>query len=90
MNVILVVLHDVFGSSVLLYRFPECFWYRWSWPPDLLDMNSCDYFAWVYLKDCVYYTNPHSMQELQAKIKADTEEITDDMLCNTVDNFVVH
>jgi hypothetical protein len=46
-------------------------------------MNPC------YLKDRRYHTNTHTVQEFQAEIVAVTEEITGDMLLNTVDNFVV-
>jgi len=50
--------------------------------------NTCDYFLWGYLKDCVYCTNTHS-QKLHAKIEAVAEEVVGDMLCYTVGNFVV-
>jgi len=32
------------------------------------DMNTCNYFLWVYLKDSVYCANPHNIQELQIEI----------------------
>jgi len=41
-------------------------------------MNPCDYFLWGYLKDCVYHTSPHTVQELQAEIEAVAEDITGD------------
>jgi hypothetical protein len=47
-------------------------------------------FLQGYLKDCVYYTNPHTIQELQVEVEAVVEEITGDMLHNTVDSFVVY
>jgi RNase P/RNase MRP subunit POP5 len=50
-------------------------------------MNLCGYFLWDYLKFRVYRTNPHTVQELQAEIEAASEEITGDMLCDTVDNL---
>jgi hypothetical protein len=50
----------------------------------------CDYFLWDYLKDHVYCTNPHTVQELHMELEAVAEEITGDMLHDTVDNFVVH
>jgi hypothetical protein len=53
-------------------------------------MNPCDYFLWDYLKDHVYHTNLHILQELQVEIEGVTEEITGHMLCETADNFVVH
>jgi hypothetical protein len=60
-NVILDVLHGVFGSHVLLNRFPEHFGCRWSWPPRSPDMNPCSYFLLVYLKDRLYRTKPHAV-----------------------------
>jgi hypothetical protein len=47
-------------------------------------------FSWGYFKDSGYRTNPHTVQELQVKIEAVAEEITADMLRDTVNNFVVH
>jgi hypothetical protein len=40
--------------------------------------------------DHVYHTNSHNVQELHAEIEAVTEDITSDMLHDTVDNCVVH
>jgi hypothetical protein len=40
-----------------------------------------------YLRERVYGTNPHTVQELQAEIEAAAEEITGDMLRDTVDNL---
>jgi hypothetical protein len=45
------------------------------------------YFHWDYLKDCVYCIIPRTDHELQVKIKAITEGITGDMLCDTADKF---
>jgi hypothetical protein len=38
-NVILDVLHDMFGSHALLNRFPEHFGCGWSWPPYSPDLK---------------------------------------------------
>jgi hypothetical protein len=46
-------------------------------------------FPLGYLNDRVYRTNPHTVQELQAETEAVYEEITGDMLRDTVDSFVV-
>jgi hypothetical protein len=89
LNVILDIPHDVFCSRVLLNQFPEHFGHGWSWPLCSLDINLCNYFLWGYHKDRVYRTILHTVQELQAETEAIAEEITDDMLHDTVDNFVV-
>jgi hypothetical protein len=52
-------------------------------------MNPYNYFPWCYLRNCVYHTSPHSVQELQAEIEAVAEDITGGILCDTVDNVVV-
>jgi hypothetical protein len=88
-NEVLDELHDMFGSRVLSNRFPEPFGCGRSWPPCSLDMNPNDYFLWVYLKDRVYRTNPHTVQELQVETEAVAEEITGDMSRDTVDNSAV-
>jgi len=53
-NVILVVLHDVFSRHVLSNQFPGHFGCGWSWPSYSLDMNPCE---GGYLKGCMYCTN---------------------------------
>jgi hypothetical protein len=52
-------------------------------------MNPCDYFLWNNLKDRVCYTNPETVQDLQAEIEVVAKDITGDMLGDTVDSFVV-
>jgi hypothetical protein len=52
-------------------------------------MNLCKCSIWGYLKDCMYCTNPHTVQELLVKLEAVAEEITSDMLHDKVDDFVV-
>jgi hypothetical protein len=49
-------------------------------------MNPCKYFLWGYLKNHVYYTNPHNIQVLQAEIEGDAEDITGDI----AENSMVH
>jgi hypothetical protein len=39
-------------------------------------MNPCNYFLWGHLKDNVYHTKLHTVQELQAETSAAAEEIT--------------
>jgi hypothetical protein len=88
-NVIMDVLHNVFGSPVLINLFPECFMCEWPWPLCSLNMNPCNHFFGGYLKDHVYCTNPHTVQDMQVETQAAFEVITSDMLCDTVDNSVV-
>jgi len=75
--------------SCQINGFPECFGCGWSWPPCSPDINPYDYFLWGYLKDHVYHISSHTVQEVQAEIKAVDEEITSGMLHDRVNNFVV-
>jgi len=70
--------------------FPEHFRYEWSWSICSLNINPCKYFLWGYLRDRVYCTIPHTVQELQVQFEAVAKETTGDMLGNKVHNFVVH
>jgi hypothetical protein len=89
-NVIFCVLHDVFFfSSVLSNRQISTTLWVWLWPPCSPDLNSCDYFLWGYLKDCMYRTNPCTFQDLQAETEANGERMTSDKLRDIFDNFVV-
>jgi hypothetical protein len=63
------------GSHVLSKIFPEDFGCGWSWSPPSLDVDSCHYFLWGYLKDHVYCTNLNNVQQLQAETKAVAKEI---------------
>jgi len=56
----------------------------WFWSPCSLDVNPCNYVLWGYLEDHVYHTNLHSVPELQVEIETVAEEITGDMLCDTI------
>jgi len=53
-------------------------------------MNPCNYFLWGHLKDHVYCTNLHTVQEVQVEIEAVANEVTGDMLHDIVNNSVVH
>jgi hypothetical protein len=86
-NLILDMLHDVFGSCVLSNWFPGHFGCGWSWPPCSLDMNLCDYFLCSYLKDYVYCTN-HSSGDVSRNFSCCCD-VTSDMLHDIVDKFVV-
>jgi hypothetical protein len=52
-------------------------------------MKPCNYFFWSYLKDGVYRTNPYTIQLIQMEIEVVVEQITGNMLRDTVGNSVV-
>jgi hypothetical protein len=41
---------------------------RGLWPPQAPDLTPCDFYLWESLKDKVYKTNPHSLEELRNNI----------------------
>jgi hypothetical protein len=50
--------------------YPGRFGFGWSWPPYSLDLNPCDYLLWGFLKNNVYWNNPHTVEELKREITA--------------------
>ncbi|PSN44199.1 hypothetical protein C0J52_11535 [Blattella germanica] len=52
-----------------------------NWPPRSSDLNVCDFFLWVHIKDLVYKPQlPPNLQELEVRITSVFESITVDML----------
>jgi len=78
-SVILDVLHGVFGSHALLNRFTECFGCGWSWPPYLPDNPEIIFLG---ATSRIVRTAPtfNLFRRWQAKIEADAEGITCNML----------
>jgi hypothetical protein len=52
--------------------------------------KSLQLFHLDYLKNCLYSTNPHTVQDLQVEIEAVAQEITGGRLHYTGDSFLVH
>jgi hypothetical protein len=51
----LEALWDVFSDCVISHGF---------WLPYSPDLTSCDFYLWRSLKDKVYTTNPHTLEDL--------------------------
>jgi hypothetical protein len=83
-NAVLDVLNEHFGDSVLPTNFPE--WSRcgWFWPSYSPDFNQCDYFLWGFLKDSVYRSNSHVIQELNQEILSAVISISEEILAAVV------
>ena len=45
-----------------------------TWPPYSLDLNSCDYFLWGYLKERIYQNNPQTLPDPGQHHKGDQED----------------
>jgi hypothetical protein len=54
------VLNEVFENRLIS---------RGLWPSRSPDLNPCDFYLWVNLKDKVYSNNPHTLVELKQSIR---------------------
>jgi hypothetical protein len=64
------VLNQHFHDRVLNNQFPACFRYGWSLPVYSSNLNPCDFFLWVLLKNTVYRNNPHATHDLKQDTSA--------------------
>lgn len=51
-----------------------------EWPPRLLDLSSCYYFLWGYLKSHVYISKPHTLEVHSENITQEIQRISCAML----------
>ena len=51
-----------------------------SLPPRSPDLTVCDFYLWRHLKNKVYATNPHTLEELKADIRSEIDSISEDEL----------
>jgi hypothetical protein len=58
-NISLEALQEVFGDCMISCGL---------WPPRSLNLTPCDFYFWGSLKDKVYKTNPHTLEELRNNI----------------------
>jgi hypothetical protein len=64
--------------------FAERFGYGWSWPPYTPDLNQCNYFFWVFLKDRVNKNNLYTIKELQQESLTAVISISEETLSAVV------
>jgi hypothetical protein len=59
------------------------------WPPRSPDLNPCDYWFWGFLKSKVFHgTTFHCLDDLEARIKEEIANITQDQLRAAVLHFI--
>lgn len=77
------LLRNVFHNH-LISRFGDI-----PWPPRSPDVTAPDYFLWGKLKEKVFRSRPHTIQELKNRISQEIEEINRDqnLLQRVMDNF---
>jgi hypothetical protein len=84
-----VVLH--FQNKEFLYRVvsnqnPEQSGTGLSWLSYCLDLNPYDYFLWGFLENCIFSNNPHTVEELKAKMVAAVESFIKETLAAVMEN----
>ena len=57
------------------------------WPPRTLDLSTCDFFLWRYLKSRVYTHKPRTLSDLKAVIRQEIRPIDRQLLAGVVDDF---
>lgn len=58
------------------------------WPPRSPDLTVCDFYLWGNLKNKVYASNPHTLEELKQNIRREVEAISVDELMRVNANFL--
>ena len=58
-----------------------------EWPARLLDLSSCDYFLWDYVKEEVYKHQPTTIDGLKAAIRQTMNEIPQEITRRVKENF---
>lgn len=57
------------------------------WPARSPDLNPLDFFLWGYVRDNIYRTRSHTIDELKTKIQEKLESIPQVMLSNVADEL---
>lgn len=73
----------------------EVFFERWigrrgtiEWPARSPDITPLDYFLWGHLKNVVYKTKPHDLEDLKQRIEVECRRIEEtDILSNVLNTF---
>ncbi len=68
-------------------KFGQKFLAKGTWPALSPDLNPCDYFLWVYLKDRVYKPMPKTLDDLKVNIEREIRNIKQDVLKSSFLNF---
>ena len=62
-------LRELFGHRVIALN------HNVEWPPRSPDLTPCDFFLWGYLKNKVYTSPPHDLNDLQNRIRHEVEAL---------------
>ena len=58
-----------------------------EWPPRSPDLSICDFFLWGYLKEKVFRSRPHNLEELKMRIREEIAAIPLEMCRRAAENF---
>ena len=58
-----------------------------EWPAGSPDLTPCDFFLWGWAKEEVYRTKPHTMEQLEDRIRNVITNVPHDFLQKTVDSI---
>jgi inhibitor of nuclear factor kappa-B kinase subunit alpha len=72
-------LRQVFGDRIIS---------RSLWPARSPDLNPCDFYLWGNLKQKVYKTNSHTIEELKENIRNEVSAISPGELQRVITNLV--
>jgi len=61
------LLRELFNDRVVAMNHPV------EWPSRSPDLTPCDYFLWGYLKNKVYTTPPHNLENLRDRIRREVD-----------------
>lgn len=59
-----------------------------EWPARSPDLNPLDFFLWGHTKNLIYKNRPQNVEELQARILHEIQNISQNAIVNTLQNFV--
>ena len=51
-------IYNVYENRVIGLGYPKFAYSEIEWPPYSPDLNPCNFFSWVYIKDHCYFKNP--------------------------------
>ncbi|XP_029641871.1 uncharacterized protein LOC115216553 [Octopus sinensis] len=55
-----------------------------EWPPRSPDLTVCEFYLWIYTKEEVYKTKPHTVADLETRIQEVLSHISDNALQKAV------
>lgn len=80
-QVVMVKLRQMFPARLVSRRGDV------EWPPRSPDLSICDFFLWGYLKEKVFRSRPHNLEELKMRIREEIAAKPLEMCRRAAENF---